>query len=58
MIDRLIVPISDILEKLIPDKDLKIKLKHELESELHKANLAQLKVNQQEAAHNSYSWVC
>jgi|TARA_R100001163_G_C5007704_1_gene154657 hypothetical protein len=67
MIDRLIVPISDILEKLIPDKDLKIKLKHELESELHKANLAQLKVNQQEAAHNSLfvagwrpfiGWVC
>lgn len=67
MIDRLIVPISDILEKLIPDKDLKIRLKHELESELHKANLAQLKVNQQEAAHNSLfvagwrpfiGWVC
>ena len=67
MIDRLIVPISDILEKLIPDKDLKIRLKHELESELHKANLAQLKGNQQEAAHNSLfvagwrpfiGWVC
>ena len=67
MIDRLIVPISDILEKLLPDKDLKIRLKHELESELHKANLAQLKVNQQEAAHNSLfvagwrpfiGWVC
>ena len=27
MIDRLIVPISDILEKLIPDKDLKINFK-------------------------------
>ena len=59
--------VGDILEKLIPDKDLKIRLKHELESELHKANLAQLKVNQQEAAHNSLfvagwrpfiGWVC
>jgi hypothetical protein len=67
IIERLIEPISDILEKLIPDKDLKIRLKHELESELHRANLAQLKVNQQEAAHNSLfvagwrpfiGWVC
>jgi len=53
MIDKLIDPVSQIIDKLIPDKDLKIKLKHELESELHRANLAQLKVNQQEAAHRS-----
>jgi hypothetical protein len=67
MIDKLIDPVSQIIDKLIPDKDLKIKLKHELESELHRANLAQLKVNQQEAAHRSLfvagwrpfvGWVC
>ena len=53
MIDKLIGPISDIVGKLIPDKDLQKKLTHELEMSLHKANLAQLKVNETEAAHKS-----
>ena len=67
MIDKLIEPISDILDKLIPDKDLKYKLQHELNQELHKANIAQLEVNKVEAQHRSVfvagwrpftGWVC
>ena len=53
IIDKLIEPISDILDKLIPDKDLKYKLQHELNQELHKANIAQLEVNKVEAGHSS-----
>ena len=67
MIDKLIGPISDIVGKLIPDKDLQKKLTHELEMSLHKANLAQLEVNKAEAVHKSMfvagwrpfvGWVC
>jgi len=67
MIDKLIGPVSDIVSKLIPDKDLQKKLTHELEMSLHKANLAQLEVNKVEAAHTSMfvsgwrpfvGWVC
>jgi len=67
MIDKLIGPISDIVSKLIPDKDLQRKLTHELEMSLHKANLAQLEVNKAEAVHKSMfvagwrpfvGWVC
>jgi len=67
MIDKLIGPVSDIVSKLIPDKDLQKKLTHELEMSLHKANLAQLEVNKAEAAHKSMfvagwrpfvGWVC
>jgi len=67
MIDKLIGPISDIVGKLIPDKDLQKKLTHELGMSLHKANLAQLEVNKVEAAHTSMfvsgwtpfvGWVC
>jgi|TARA_B110000977_G_scaffold185237_1_gene249838 hypothetical protein len=67
MIDKLIGPISDIVGKLIPDKDLQKKLTHELEMSLHKANLAQLEVNKVEAGHTSMfvsgwrpfvGWVC
>ena len=67
MIDKLIGPVSDIVSKLIPDKDLQKKLTHELGMSLHKANLAQLEVNKVEAAHTSMfvsgwrpfvGWVC
>jgi len=67
MIDKFIGPISDIVGKLIPDKDLQKKLTHELGMSLHKANLAQLEVNKVEAAHTSMfvsgwrpfvGWVC
>ena len=42
MIDKLIKPIGDILDKFVADKDLKLKLSHELEKEiisLNKLNL-------------------
>ena len=34
MIDKLIKPVGEILDKFVTDKDLKIKLSHELEKEL------------------------
>ena len=53
MIDKLIKPVSDILDKFVADKDLKIKLSHELEKEIITLNKAQLEVNKVEAAHNN-----
>ncbi len=53
MIDKLIKPATDILDKLIVDKDLKQKLDHELNTLFHEANLAQVKVNLKEAEHKS-----
>jgi len=50
MIENLIKPVSKILDKFVVDKDLKLKLQHELNQELHKANIAQLEVNKVEAA--------
>ena len=67
MIDKLIGPITGIVAKFVGDKDLKMKLQHELETALHSANLAQLEVNKAEAAHKSVfvagwrpfvGWVC
>ena len=57
MIDKLIKPVSQILDKFVADKDLKLKLQHELSQELHKANLAQIEVNKTEAQHRSV-FVC
>ncbi len=53
MIEKLIDPISNILDKFVVDKDLKTKLQHELDQELHKANMAQVEVNKIEASHRS-----
>ena len=53
MIDKLIGPVSDIVNKLVPDKDLQAKLNHELKTELHKANMAQVEINKIEAGHKS-----
>jgi|TARA_X000000950_G_C13864862_1_gene640294 hypothetical protein len=53
MIDKLIQPVSAILDKFIVDKDLKIRLEHELRTEIHKANLAQIEVNKEQAKHSS-----
>ena len=53
MIDKLIEPVSDILDKFVVDKDLKTKLSHELEKEIISLNRAQLEVNKVEAAHNN-----
>ncbi len=53
MIDKLIQPVSDILDKFVADKDLKTKLSHELEKEIISLNKAQLEVNKVEAKHNN-----
>lgn len=67
MIDKLIEPVSHILDKFIADKDLKLKLQHELNQELHKANMAQIEVNKVEAQHRTIfvagwrpftGWIC
>lgn len=53
MIENLIGPVTGILDKFVQDKDLKQKLAHELKTELHRANMAQLEVNKVEASHQS-----
>jgi hypothetical protein len=53
MIDKLIKPVGDILDKFVADKDLKTKLSHELEKEIILLNKAQLEVNKVEAQHNN-----
>ena len=53
MIDKLIEPVSNILDKFVADKDLKTKLSHELEKEIISLNRAQLEVNKVEATHNN-----
>ena len=56
-----------VLDKFIEDKDLKAELQHELDMQLHNANLAQIEVNQEQAKHPSLfvsgarpaiMWVC
>ena len=67
MLEKLIDPISNILDKFVADKDLKQKLEHELKTELHRANMAQIEVNKEQAKHSSLfvsgarpaiMWVC
>ncbi len=53
MFDKLIGPITGIVDKMVPDKDLREKLNHELSMSIHNANLAQIDVNKTEAAHKS-----
>ena len=42
-----------VLNKFVADKDLKVKLEHELKTAFHAANLAQIDLNKQEAVHQS-----
>jgi len=71
LVSALIGPISSILDKAIPDKDLKEKLTHEIatmaERHAQEQAMAQIEVNKVEAAHNSMfvagwrpaiGWVC
>ena len=70
MIDKLIQPISDILDKFIPDADVKQKIAHELatmsEKHIHEIAKAQIEVNKEEAKGNWFqsswrpatAWVC
>jgi len=53
MIDKFIEPVSKILDKFVADKDLKATLDHEIKTQLHQINLAQIEVNKVEAAHRS-----
>ena len=70
-ISALIGPVSAILDKVIPDKDLREKLSHEIATmaERHSQEqvMAQLEVNKAEAAHKSLfvagwrpaiGWIC
>ena len=60
MLQNLIGPVADILDKFIEDKDQKAKLAHEIatmaERHAQEQVLAQLEVNKAEAAHRSM-WV-
>jgi hypothetical protein len=53
----LIDPISTLLDKIVPDKDARDRLAHEIstmaETHSHEIAKAQIAVNQQEAAHKS-----
>jgi|TARA_R100001198_G_C5166165_1_gene169094 hypothetical protein len=60
-------PVTKILDKFVLDKDLKIRLEHELKTELHKANLGQIEVNKMEAQSRHWftsswrpcvGWIC
>ena len=70
MKDKLIQPISEILDKFIPDADVKQKIAHELatmsEKHIHEIAKAQIEVNKEEAKGNWFqsswrpatAWVC
>ena len=57
LVSALIGPISSILDKVIPDKDLKEKLVHEIatmaERHAQEQAMAQIEVNKVEAAHRN-----
>ena len=66
-LSALIGPVSAILDKVIPDKDLREKLSHEIATMADKQMSAQIEVNKVEAAHKSLfvagwrpacGWVC
>ena len=70
-ISALIGPVSAILDKVIPDKDLREKLSHEIATMAEKHSqeqvMAQIEVNKVEAAHKSLfvagwrpaiGWIC
>ena len=49
-----VIGVADkVLSKFVTDKNLKLQLEHELKTELHKANLAQIEVNKEQAKHSS-----
>ena len=67
LLNNLIGPVSGILDKFVADKDLKAKLEHEIKTELHKANMAQIEVNKIEAQSKHWfvagwrpcvGWIC
>ena len=71
MLDRLIGPISSLLDKVIPDADERNRLAHEIatlaERQSHEIAKAQIEVNEREASHQSLfvsgwrpavGWIC
>jgi|TARA_R110002073_G_scaffold150396_1_gene304496 hypothetical protein len=66
MIDKLIKPIGDILDKFVADKDLKLKLSHELEKEIISLNKLQIELNKEDAKGHWFqsswrpatAWIC
>ena len=67
MIEKVLDSVSSVVGKLVPDADLKAKLEHELKTELHKANMAQIEVNKMEAQSRHWfvaswrpcvGWIC
>ena len=66
-LSALIGPVSAILDKVIPDKDLREKLSHEIATMADRQMSAQIEVNKIEAAHKSLfvagwrpaiGWIC
>jgi hypothetical protein len=66
-ISALIGPVSAILDKVIPDKNLREKLSHEIATMADRQMSAQIEVNKVEAAHKSLfvagwrpaiGWIC
>jgi hypothetical protein len=66
-LSALIGPVSAILDKVIPDKDLREKLSHEIATMADRQMSAQIEVNKVEAAHKSLfvagwrpaiGWIC
>jgi len=57
MIELLIGPVASLLEKLIPDKDAREKMAHDIatlaERQAHEQIMAQAEVNKKEASHRS-----
>ena len=70
MIDKLIQPVTKILDKFIPDADTKQQIAHELatvsQKHIHEIAKAQIEVNKEEAKGNWFqsswrpatAWVC
>lgn len=71
MIDLLIGPVTSILDKVIPDKNQRDKMAHEIatmaERQAHESMMGQIKVNEVQAAHKSLfvagarpaiMWIC
>ncbi len=70
MIDKLIKPVTKLLDKVIPDADQKQKIAHEIatmsERHIHEIAKAQIEVNKEEAKGNWFqsswrpatAWVC
>jgi len=59
--------VDNVLDKFVEDKDLRAKLDHELKTQVQRANLAQIAVNQEQAGHPSIfvagarpaiMWIC